>query len=386
MSRPFILDAVRSPMGRAHKGRLARVRPDDLAALLIEALLARNPDLPVERVDDVLGATAFPEAEQGMNLGRVVAQRAQLPNAVPGMTINRFCASGLEAVALAHAKVQTDMADVVIAFGVESMSRIPMGGHDFTPNPEIARHRPDLYLGMGLTAENLVERYAISREEQDRFALESHRRAVAAEHAGAWKDERIPVPLEAITGTPNDALEQDEGPREDTSLEALAQLKPSFQEGGTVTAGNSSPLTDGAAAAIVVSERLVDELGLRPLGAMTSYAVTGVDPAVMGIGPVSAVPVALHRAGWKLDQVESVELNEAFAAQSLAVIRELSLEEEQVNPMGGAIALGHPLGCSGTRLVATLLHRMRREKQRRGLATLCVGGGMGAAATFEAVG
>jgi len=385
MSRPFILDAVRSPMGRAHKGRLARVRPDDLAALLIEALLARHPELPAERVDDVLGATAFPEAEQGMNLGRVVAQRAGLPDAVPGMTINRFCASGLEAVALAHAKVQTDMADVVIAFGVESMSRIPMGGHDFTPNPEIARTRPDLYLGMGLTAENLAARYAISREAQDRFALQSHQRALTAERAGAWKDERIAVPLEAITGTPKDVLERDEGPREDTSLDALAVLKPSFQEGGTVTAGNSSPLTDGAAAAIVVSERVVEELGLHPMAAMVSYAVTGVDPAVMGIGPVSAVPRALERAGWTLEQVESIELNEAFAAQSLAVIQELSLDTERTNPMGGAIALGHPLGCSGTRLVATLLHRMRREKQSRGLATLCVGGGMGAAATFEAV-
>lgn len=384
MTRPFVLDALRSPMGRAHKGKLARMRPDDLAATVVEALLARQPDLPRSRIDDVIGATAFPEAEQGMNLGRVVAQRAGLPDHVAGMTLNRFCASGLEAIALAHAKVEAGMADVVIAFGVESMSLIPMGGHDFTPNLRLARDRPDFYLGMGLTAENLADRHGISREEQDRFALRSHQRAVETEKRGLWQDERVAIPLEAISGRPDEVLAHDEGPREDTSLEALAQLSPAFRTGGSVTAGNSSPLTDGAAAAVILSETVVRELELEPLGRLVSYAVTGVDPAVMGIGPVEVVPRALERAGWTLPEVDSIELNEAFAAQSLAVIRELSLDEERTNPMGGAIALGHPLGCSGARLVATLLHRMRREKQRRGLATLCVGGGMGAAATFEA--
>jgi len=384
MSEPLLLDALRSPMGKSGKGRLSRVRPDDLAAHVVRALLERHPDLDPARVDDVIGATAMPEAEQGMNLGRVVAQRAGLPDSVPGMTLNRFCASGLEAVALAHAKVSSGMADVVIAFGVESMSLIPMGGHHFTPNPWIARHHPGLYLGMGLTAENLAERHGIGRLPQDEFALESHRRALAAEAAGLWDDERIAVPIVTDDDAGGLRFEQDEGPRADSSLEALAQLKPVFREGGSVTAGNSSPLTDGAAAVLVVSESVARELAAAALGRLVSYAVAGVDPEIMGIGPVAAVPQALARAGWKLDDMETVELNEAFAAQSLAVINELRLDPQRTNPLGGAIALGHPLGCSGARLVGTLLHHMRRQKQRRGLATLCVGGGMGAAAVFEA--
>jgi len=381
MSRAFIIDAVRSPMGRAQKGAMAGIRPDNLAATIVEALLERQKSLPRERIDDIIAATAFPEAEQGMNLGRVIAQRAGLPDPVAGMTINRFCASGLEAIAIAHAKIETGMADAIIAVGVESMSKIPMGGHLFTPNPQLARERPGLYLGMGLTAENLADRYEISREEQDAFALESHRRAIAADEAGDWKDEFVPV-----AGNGNGSLvEHDELPRADTSLEALGKLRAAFREGGSVTAGNSSPLTDGAAASLLVSEELANEFGLVPLGRLVSYSVCGVDPEIMGIGPVKAVPKALAGAGWSLDEIQSIELNEAFAAQSLAVMRELKLDHDRTNPQGGAIALGHPLGCSGARLVGTLLHRMRREKQERGMATLCVGGGMGAAATFEAV-
>ncbi len=380
MSKTWILDAVRSPMGRALKGSLVRLRADDLAAQIVTGLLARNEQVGVDRIDDVIAATAFPEAEQGMNLGRVVAQRAGLPDAVAGMTLNRFCASGLEAVALAHAKIETGMADAIVACGVESMSQIPMGGHVFTPNPHLARNKPEFYMGMGLTAERLATKYEIDRADQDAFALESHRRALAAEESGAWNDERLTVSIDG-NGT---SLTVDEGPRGDTSLEALGTLRAVFREGGSVTAGNSSPLTDGAAAVLLVSDALVKELGLKPLGAMKSYAVAGVDPAIMGIGPVDAVPKALERAGWTLDEIDVIELNEAFAAQSLSVMRELNLDPAKTNPMGGAIALGHPLGCSGARLVATLLHQMRRQKNKKGIVTMCVGGGMGAAATFEA--
>lgn len=381
--RVHIVDALRTPMGRSTKGRLARTRPDDLAAFLVRELLARHRALEPARVDDLIAATAFPEAEQGYNLGRVVAQLADLPDEVPGMQVNRWCASGLEAIALAHAKIQTGTADVVIAVGTESMTMIPMGGHAFAPNRRLTEHHPDMYLGMGLTAENLVDRHHIAREEQDRFALQSHRRAIAAEQSGAWNDERVAFPLAHETGIAGDVLVHDEGPRADSDASALAALKPVFRAGGTVTAGNSSPLTDGAAAVLLVSERVKNELGLPSLGSMVSYAVAGVPPSIMGIGPVAAVPKALAQSGWKLDEVQTVELNEAFAAQALAVIGELGLDEARVNPNGGAIALGHPLGCSGARIVATLLHHMKRNGQQRGLATLCVGGGMGAAATFE---
>ena len=379
-----IVDAIRTPMGRSRKGRLAGVRPDDMTAFLVRTLLQRNEALAPERVDDLIAATAFPEAEQGYNLGRVVAQLAGLPDSVPGMQLNRWCASGLEAVATAHAKIATGVADVIVATGTESMTMIPMGGHSFTPNLNLTEHHPDMYLGMGLTAENLVDRHEISREDQDTFALASHRKALAAEESGAWSEERIPYPLDAVTGIENDVHERDEGPRADTSMDVLSGLKPVFREGGTVTAGNSSPLTDGAAAVLLMRESVMKELGLEPLGTMHSYAATGVPPEIMGIGPVAAVPKALEKAGWSQDDVDTVELNEAFAAQSLAVIRELGLDQEKVNPNGGAIALGHPLGCSGARLVVTLLHHLKRTGRTKGLATMCVGGGMGAAATFTA--
>jgi acetyl-CoA acyltransferase len=378
-----IVDALRTPMGRAHKGSLARVRPDDLAAFIADAVLQRYEALDRTRVDDVIAATAFPEAEQGYNLGRVIAQRVGLPDHVPGMQLNRWCASGLEAVATAHAKIATGQADAVLAVGVESMTMIPMGGHSFRPNPHLAEHHPDMYLGMGLTAENLVDQHEIGREEQDAFALESHRRAVAAEKAGHWNDERVPYPLDELTGVDGVTLTVDECPREETSLEALGSLRPSFREGGTVSPGNSSPLTDGAAAVLVMAEELRSELGLPVLGRLKSYAAIGVPPEVMGIGPVAAVPKALDRAGWALDEVDSIELNEAFAAQSLAVIRELGLDQAKVNPQGGAIALGHPLGCTGARLVATLLHHLKRAGKSRGIVTMCVGGGQGAAGCFE---
>ena len=381
-NRVHIVDALRTPMGRSKKGKLAQARPDDMTAFLVKALLEKYPAVTPERVDDVISATAFPEAEQGYNLGRVVAQLAGLPDSVPGMQLNRWCASGLEAVATAHAKIATGVADVIVATGTESMTMIPMGGHSFTPNPSLAEHHPDMYLGMGLTAENLVDRHEISRADQDAFALNSHQKAIAAEQSGAWTDERVPYPIEAFTGVEGDTLEADEGPRADSNLETLAGLKPVFRDGGTITAGNSSPLTDGAAAVLLVSDEVLNELGLEPLGTMISYAAAGVPPEIMGIGPVAAVPKALERAGWSQDDLETVELNEAFAAQSLAVIRELALDMDKVNPNGGAIALGHPLGCSGARLVATLLHHMKRNGQTKGLATMCVGGGMGAAACF----
>jgi acetyl-CoA acyltransferase len=378
-----IVDAARTPLGRAHKGVLAKVRPDEMAAFIVDRLLARNEALPREEIDDVIGATAFPEGEQGYNIGRVIAQRVGLPDHVPGMQLNRWCASGLESVATAHAKIFSGMADVVVAFGVESMSCIPLGGKSFTPNPYLAEHHPGMYLGMGLTAEKLVDQYEISREEQDAFALQSHQRALAAEARGAFAEERIAYPLAEVTGVDDLSLEVDECPRPDTSAEGLAGLKPAFREGGTVTAGNSSPLTDGAAAVLMMTEERRRELGLPRLGRLRSYAAAGVPPEIMGIGPVAALPKALQRAGWEQDDLECIELNEAFAAQSLAVIRELSLDTDRVNPNGGAIALGHPLGCTGARMVATLLHHMKREGQSRGVVTMCVGGGQGAAGCFE---
>lgn len=381
-NRVHIVDALRTPMGRSKKGRMAGVRPDDMTAFLVKHLLAKYPAVAPERVDDVISATAFPEGEQGYNLGRVVAQLAGLPDSVPGMQLNRWCASGLEAVATAHAKIATGVADVIVATGTESMTMIPMGGNSFLPNPTLATHHPDMYLGMGLTAENLVDQHQISREDQDAFALASHQKAIAATEKGSWKDELVPFPLEAYSGVEGDVLDVDEGPRADSNMEALSGLKPVFRDGGTVTAGNSSPLTDGAAAVLLVSDEVLNELGLTPLGSMISYAAAGVPPEIMGIGPVAAVPKALQKAGWSQDDVETYELNEAFAAQSLAVIRELGLDMDKVNPNGGAIALGHPLGCSGARLVATLLHHMKRHGQTKGVTTMCVGGGMGAAACF----
>jgi acetyl-CoA acyltransferase len=377
MPDAVIVTALRTPVGKAPRGSLRGVRPDDLAALVLQAALERTPGLEAGEVDEVILGCAFPEAEQGLNLGRTAALGAGLPASVPGMTVNRFCASGLEAIALAAQRVQTGGAEVVLAGGVESMSRVPASGFRPSPNPVWAAEHPAYYMGMGHTAEEVARRYRVDREAQDAFALESHRRAAAAQDEGRFAAETVPVER------PEGRLAADEGVRRDTSLERLAALRPAFVDGGTVTAGNASQMSDGAAAAVVMSDARAARLGLTPLGVFRSYAVAGVEPEVMGIGPVEAVPRALRRAGISLEAVDLVELNEAFASQSLAVIARLGLNPERVNVNGGAIALGHPLGASGARLTATLLHELGRRGGRYGLATLCVGGGMGVAAVFE---
>jgi acetyl-CoA acyltransferase len=389
MQNAYIVSSVRTAIAKAPRGKLRNMRSDNLGATAVEAALERVPDLDPNDVDDVVFGCAFPEAEQGFNLGRVIAQRAGLPDSVAGATVNRFCASGLQAIALANQAIATGQSDVMIAGGAESMSLIPMGGHDLLPNPELIAETPKVYCTMGMTAENVAHLYEISRADQDAFALRSHQRAIAATQAGRFNDELIRVNLHEtlyLDGKPQPVetiLQTDEGPRTDTSLEALAHLPAVFRVGGSVTAGNSSQTSDGAAATILVSEAKLKEFKLQPLGRLLGFAVAGVPPEIMGIGPVAAVPKVLHQVGLSLDDIGLIELNEAFAAQSLAVIRKLGLNEEIVNVNGGAIALGHPLGCTGARVTATLLHEMKRRGVRYGLATMCVGGGMGAAAVFE---
>ena len=385
----YIVSSVRTAIAKAPRGKLRNMRSDDLGAIAVKAALERVPDLDLNQVEDVVFGCAFPEAEQGFNLGRVIAQRAGLPDSVAGMTVNRFCASGLQAIALSHQAIVTGQSDIIIAGGAESMSLIPMGGHDMLPNPALIAETPKVYCTMGLTAENVAQMYEVSRTDQDAFALRSHQRAIAAIQAGRFDDEVIPVKIREtlyLDGQPQmveSSLQTDEGPRIDTSLEALSRLPAVFRVGGTVTAGNSSQTSDGAAATILVSEAKLKEFKLRPLGRMLGFAVAGVPPEIMGIGPVVAVPKVLQRVGLSLDDIGLIELNEAFAAQSLAVIRKLGLNQDIVNVNGGAIALGHPLGCTGARVTATLLHEMKRRGVRYGLATMCVGGGMGAAAVFE---
>jgi len=373
MNEALIIDCLRTPAGKAPRGALRNVRPDDLAARVIEALLARYPSVEKDAIDDVILGCAMPEAEQGMNVARIAALRAGLPDSVPGMTINRFCSSGLQAIAMAADRIRSGGAEIILAGGTESMSLVPMGGHKFAPNPEIVDTRPEVYLGMGLTAERLRERYGITREAQDAFAFRSHQNAVAAQAAGKFDDEIVPV----------NGLTKDEGPRSDTSTEALAKLKPVFHARGTVTAGNASQTSDGAALALVVSDAKARELGLKPMARFVSYAVAGVAPEIMGIGPVEAIPKALKRAGLKLADVGVIELNEAFAVQALAVIREAGLDLDRVNLNGGAIALGHPLGCTGAKLTATILRELGRSNARYGMVTMCVGGGQGAAGIVE---
>ena len=372
-----IVSAVRTPVGKAPRGALSGVRTDELAALALKEALRRAPGVEPAQVDDVILGCAMPEGEQGLNVARTAALRAGLPDSVPAFTLNRFCASGLEAIAVATDRVRSGQCEVVLAGGAESMTRVPMTGFHLAPNPSLVRERPDALLSMGLTAELVAREYGITREQQDAFALQSHKRALAALAAGDFKDETVAVDL------PGGQLEVDEGPRADTSLEALAALKPAFQERGTVTAGNSSQRSDGAAAALVVESRLAERLGLRPLGRLIAYATAGVDPARMGIGPARALPKALEWAGLKVEDLDRIELNEAFAAQVLAVLKELALPAERLNPSGGAIALGHPLGCTGAKLTATLLYALRREDGRYGAVTMCVGGGQGAAGIFE---
>lgn len=385
----YIVSAVRTAIGKAPRGTLSHMRPDDLGAIALKGALAQIPRLSPEQVEDVVIGCAMPEAEQGYNLGRVIAQRAGLPNSVAGVTINRLCSSGLQAVATAHQAITSGQSAVMIAGGAESMSLIPMGGHDLLPNPTLIESTPRVYCTMGLTAENVAEQFNISREDQDAFALRSHQRALKAISLGRFDDEIIPVPVkethyvEGQTKATETIFQVDEGPRQDTSLDALAKLKPVFKFKGSVTAGNSSQMSDGAAATVLVNEEIVKALNLQPLGKLLGFAVAGVPPEIMGIGPIEAVPKVLKQVGLSLANIGLIELNEAFASQSLAVIRKLGLDEAIVNVNGGAIALGHPLGCTGARLTATLLHEMKRRSVRYGLITMCVGGGMGAAGVFE---
>jgi acetyl-CoA acyltransferase len=391
MPTAVIVSAVRTAVGKAPRGALSATRPDDLAASAMKGAIERVPGLRPEDIDDILIGCAMPEAEQGMNVARVAAFRAGLPYHVPAMTLNRFCASGLQAIAFAADRIATGSADCILAGGTESMSMIPMGGHKISPNPALIDNNPDTYLSMGLTAENIATEFTIERDEQDTFALDSHRKAIHAIESGHFKDEIVPLSLEqrilekTTRHTRKSVFEVDEGPRRDTSMDALRRLKPAFKVDGTVTAGNSSQMSDGAAAVIVMSERKAASLGLRPLARFVAYATAGVPPEIMGIGPVKAVPKVLQRAGLTVENIDLIELNEAFAVQALAVIRQLGLDPSKVNVNGGAIALGHPLGCTGSKLTATLLHEMRRRKSRYGLVTMCVGGGMGAAAVFERV-
>lgn len=391
MVEAVLVSAVRTPVGRAPKGALSTTRPDDLAAIALGGALERIPALDRSEIEDVILGCAQPEGEQGFNMARMTALRAQLPVGVAGMTINRLCASGLEAIAQADMRIRSGVQRVVIAGGAETLSMLPMGGNKPRPNPWLAENYPAALLTMGLTAERVAKHYGVSREDQDAFALGSHQKAIAAQAAGRFDEELIPVKIRtAVPGAKagktvvtETTFGADEGPRGDTSAEALAALKPVFHAQGTVTAGNSSQTSDGAAAAVLMDAVRARELGIRPLARMVSYAVAGCLPEEMGIGPIFAVPKALKMAGLSLNDIGLIEFNEAFAAQALAVIRELGFDPEKTNVNGGAIALGHPLGCTGAKLTATLLSEMRRRKVRYGMVTMCVGGGQGAAGIFE---
>jgi acetyl-CoA acyltransferase len=389
MREAVIVSSVRTAVGKAYKGALRTMRPDDLAALAIQAAMARVPGLDPKEVEDVILGCAMPEGEQGMNVARIAALRAGLPVESSAMTINRFCSSGLQAIAIAAERIMVGHGDVIIAGGTESMTMIPMGGYKISPNPWLMDHYPDSYLGMGLTAENLAKKYGITREEADQFSYRSHQNALAAIAAGKFKDEVVPVEVKMIAldnGKPKASaytFDTDEGPRADTSPEALAKLKAAFHAKGTITAGNSSQMSDGAAVSIVMSAERAKAVGAKPLARFVAFATAGCPPEEMGVGPVFAIPKALKQAGLKLDQIDVIELNEAFATQSLAVIKEAGLDLNKVNLNGGAVALGHPLGCTGAKLTATILRELERRNARYGMVTMCVGGGMGAAGIFE---
>jgi len=389
MREVVIASSVRTPVGRAFKGTLRATRPDELAAVAIKGALERVPQVDTKEIEDVILGCATPEAEQGMNVARIAALRAGLPVEVSAITINRFCSSGLQAIAMAAERIMSGGAEIIVAGGTESMSMIPMGGHKISPNPWLIDHYPDAYLTMGLTAERLAERFGITRQAADEFSLRSHQKALAAIQAGKFADETVPVNVSFTAPNGSKPKRQeivfkvDEGPRADTSLEALLALKPVFHAKGTVTAGNSSQTSDGAAAAVVMSAERAAALGIKPLVRYVSFATAGYKPEEMGLGPVFAIPKALKMAGLKLSDIDVIELNEAFAAQSLAVIKEGGLDPERVNPNGGAIALGHPLGCTGAKLTATIIREMKRRNARYGMVTMCVGGGMGAAGIFE---
>jgi acetyl-CoA acyltransferase len=411
MPEAVIVSSVRTPVGKAFKGSLRATRPDDLAALAIKEALARVPGLDAKEIDDVILGCAMPEGEQGMNVARIAALRAGLPIEVSAMTINRFCSSGLQAIAIAAERIRAGSAHVIVAGGTESMTMVPMGGNKVSPNPWLVDHNPDAYINMGLGTENIARKFGITREQADQFSMESHKKALAAIAAGHFKEETVPVEVKitavangngvsagrapggasgsgkataaAKASTQTFMFETDEGPRADTSLEALAKLKPAFHVKGTVTAGNSSQMSDGAAAAVVMSDERARALGLKPLARFVAYATAGVLPEEFGIGPVAAIPKALKLAGLTLNDIAVFELNEAFAAQSLAVIQQAGLDPSRVNPNGGAIALGHPLGCTGAKLTATILRELQRRNARYGMVTMCIGGGMGAAGILE---
>lgn len=392
MREVFIISAVRTPVAKAPNGKLRTVRSDDLAALVFQSLLKSVPQLPATAIDDVILGCAMPEGPQGMNIARISIQRAGLPESVPGVTVNRFCASGLEAIAIGAQRIGSGMADVIIAGGAESMSQVPMTGFHMSPNACLINDLPDAYLSMGLTAENVSKQFGVNREDQDAFALASHQKAIAAQEAGKFKSECVPVSVKEVglderskRKVTEFVVDADEGPRRDTSIEKLAALKPAFHPKGSVTAGNASQRSDGAAAVLLVSGDKLKELQVQPIGRFVTYAVGGVAPGVMGIGPVAAIPKALRQAGLKMDQVDLVELNEAFAAQALAVMRELKLDPGKVNVNGGAIALGHPLGATGAKLTVSILNELKRRRSRYGLVTMCVGGGMGGAGIVEAL-
>ena len=389
MREVVIVSAVRTPVGKAYKGTLRATRPDDLAAVAIKGALERVPQLDPKEIEDVIFGCAMPEAEQGMNVARIASLRAGLPVEISAMTVNRFCSSGLQAIAMAAERIMAGGAETVLAGGVESMTMIPMGGHKVSANPWLIANYPDSYLSMGLTAERLAKQFNITREMSDEFSVRSHKNAVAAIQAGKFDEELVPVPVSFTT--PNGSkpkrieivFKMDEGPRADTSMEALAALKPAFHAKGTVTAGNSSQMSDGAAVSVVMSADRAKALGLKPLARYVGFATAGYKPEEMGVGPVYAIPKALKMAGLKLSDIDVIELNEAFAVQSLAVIQEGKLDPARVNVNGGAIALGHPLGCTGAKLTASIIRELKRRNGRYGMVTMCVGGGMGAAGIFE---
>lgn len=389
MKEAVIVSAVRTPVGKAKRGGLTTVRPDDMMATVIKELINRTPNLDPNQIDDVVIGCAFPEGEQGLNMARMIALRAGLPDTVPAETINRYCASGVQSIAHVANAIRTNQIEIGIAGGAESMSMIPMTGFKFSPNPYFAQDLPHYYTNMGLTAENVSVKYGISRDDQDAFALRSNQRASDAVTTGRFDPELISLEVNVVEYENNQVkkksfkVKQDEGPRGETTLEALSKLKPAFKEGGVVTAGNSSQMSDGAAGVVVMSAERAEKLNMKPLARFVSFAVGGVPPELMGIGPIAAIPKALKVAGLSMNDIDLIELNEAFAAQALAVMRTLEIDPEKVNVNGGAIALGHPLGCTGSKLTTQLIYEMGRRKSKYGMVTMCIGGGMGAAAIFE---
>lgn len=386
----YIVAASRTPCGKANKGSLRFTRPDSMGGAVVRDLLNRTKGLEADQVEDVIMGCAFPEASQGLNVARQITLLGGLPDSVPGVTVNRFCSSGLQTIAMAAERIMAGAADVIIAGGVESMSLVPMGGMSVQPNPDLVDDKPGVYVSMGITAENVADKYKVNREDQDEFAYRSHKRAINAWEEEKFDDQITPVEVKEKKVTADGEVvensfkfKQDEGPRADTSVEALSGLRPVFKQGGSVTAGNSSQMNDAAAAVVVMSGEMVKKLGLEPMARYVGFQAAGVAPEIMGIGPIAAVPKVLNKAGLKLSDIDLIELNEAFASQSLAVIRELGLDEEITNVNGGAIAMGHPLGCTGAKLTTQILYEMKARKSKYGLVTMCIGGGMGAAGIFE---